>query len=240
MRLRTPLILSGLVVILTISVLAGTALAQDQPQTPGAKSGSYGEIFLDRLAAVLGVSREKLDQSITQARDETVDQAVKDGKLSQERADRIKSQQPQYPMFGFLDMPAKQNGRAPIMIAPGLMHDAIAEALGITPEELANQIRSGKSLKELAEGKEQAVKDAILKAQKERLDQAVKDGKLTQEQADKIYERLQQFDPLSMFGGMKIQGRAFDKHRFFSPGKPMMKPERKSINRPARPGSNVS
>lgn len=214
MRTKGLLLLTGLAAAALALVLAGTALAQTPPSAPGKSSDSYHDTFMNRLAAALGVTREKLDGSLTQARNETLDQAVKEGKLTQEQAERMKAREPRGPMLGFGATHPGPRGNGPMGRAPGEwfafrmhLHDTIAGALGMTPEEMTNQIRSGKTLRELAKGKEQAVKDAILKAQKERLDQAVEDGKLTREQADRIYGELQKRDPLSMPGGAWGQGR---------------------------------
>lgn len=227
MKTRYLAILGGLIATVAALILAGTALAQSPTPAPNKPGDGYQDTYLNRLAAALGVSREKLDGAFTQARNETLDQAVKDGKLTKEQADKMKAQQPRGPMFGFWGgqaKPKQPRGMGPA-VAPKQPHDAIAKALGITPEELTNQIRSGKTLKELAQGKEQAVKDAILKAEKERLDQAVKDGKLSQDQANKIYERLQKADPLSMFGGARGHGRHFGPGWFSGPGgKPKAQP----------------
>ena len=59
----------------------------------------------------------------------------------------------------------------------------------MTREELGKQLRAGKSIADIAkaQGKSLAdVRTALKGAAKARLDQAVKDGKLTQEQADKL------------------------------------------------------
>jgi len=70
-------------------------------------------------------------------------------------------------------------------------YDAAAKALGMTPEQLFTALHSGKTLDEIAEEKGvemQTVTDAIKAAEKEAMkadiQQAVKDGKMTQEQAD--------------------------------------------------------
>ncbi len=64
---------------------------------------------------------------------------------------------------------------------------AAAEVLGLTADELREQLRSGKTLAEVAtdQGVErQTLVDALVASANERLAQAVTDGKITQEQAD--------------------------------------------------------
>jgi transposase len=78
------------------------------------------------------------------------------------------------------------------------MFDTAAEALGLTPEELFAELHAGKSLHEIAEAKGvdvQTVYDAMNaargEAMQQALQQAVEDGRITQEQADQMIERLE-------------------------------------------------
>jgi transposase len=78
------------------------------------------------------------------------------------------------------------------------MFDKAAEALGLPPEEFFAELHAGKSLAEIAEAKGvdiQTVYDAMNAARVEARDQfiqqAVEDGRLTQEQADQMLERLE-------------------------------------------------
>jgi polyhydroxyalkanoate synthesis regulator phasin len=74
------------------------------------------------------------------------------------------------------------------------MFDTMAEALGLTPEGLFAELHAGKSLAELAEAQgvdTQTLGNAMEAARVEAIQQAVEDGKLTQEQADRILERLE-------------------------------------------------
>ena len=60
---------------------------------------------------------------------------------------------------------------------------------------MQTQLRSGKSLSDVAKDKgvsEQDLRSAVAAAAKTQLDQAVKDGKLTQAQADSMLQRIQQ------------------------------------------------
>ena len=83
------------------------------------------------------------------------------------------------------------------MHQPGGVHDsvwkALAEKLGLTTDELTAQVNDGKTLAQIAEAKGVAVKDlaAIMETgMKTGLEQAVKDGKLTQEQADLMLKNM--------------------------------------------------
>lgn len=91
---------------------------------------------------------------------------------------------------------------------PWTMFDTAAEALGMTPEELFAELRAGKSPAEIAEerGVEmETVYDAMSAARSEVMpqviEQAVEDGRLSQEQADWLLKGLEQ--------GLFPMGRGF-------------------------------
>ena len=76
--------------------------------------------------------------------------------------------------------------------------DAAAKALNLTPEQLFAQLHAGKTLSEIAEAQGvelQTVYDAMKAAQvesmKAAIQQAVTDGKLTQEQADWLLKGIE-------------------------------------------------
>ena len=92
------------------------------------------------------------------------------------------------------------------------MFDTAAEALGLAPEELFIELHSGKSLEEIAEEQgvemeavQDTLKTAQVEARREAIEQAVEDGKMSQEQADWLLEGLEQgFFPMRRglgFGG---------------------------------------
>jgi hypothetical protein len=94
------------------------------------------------------------------------------------------------------------------------MFDTAAEALGLTPEELFAELHAGKTLEEVAEAQGvemEAVHDALQaargEAMRQAIEQAVEDGKMSQEQADWMLEGLEQgFAPMGM-------GRGFGRGR---------------------------
>lgn len=69
--------------------------------------------------------------------------------------------------------------------------EALAKLLGMDRDEIREQRQKGKSLAEIAKAKgvdAEKVIDTLLKARKTRLDAAVKAGRLTQAEADKMLE----------------------------------------------------
>lgn len=132
-------------------------LRANTPPGPNRGGDSYQSLFANKLAATLGVTRDTLSSAITQARGDIVVQGVKDGKLTQDQADKIKSQRSSI-AFGF-DFQGSGRGEpmGGAVMDGSQVNDAIAKALGITTQDLTNQLQSGKSLAEIASGKVQAV-----------------------------------------------------------------------------------
>jgi hypothetical protein len=86
--------------------------------------------------------------------------------------------------------------------------DATAEALGLTPTQLFEELHGGKTLADIAKEKgvdlqkvQDAAKASQTQAMKDAITQAVKDGKMTQAQADWLLKGLDQ--------GFLPRGRGF-------------------------------
>jgi hypothetical protein len=148
----------------------GVAWAQQAPATPPAQSAQatpsasdrgqdHRQAFLSALAAKLGITTDKLQQAISEVRQE---QGLPSGKG-----------------FG-----GRHRG------GPGMGHgmglDAAAQAIGITPDQLRQELPN-KSLTDVARahnvdpGK---VANALKKAANDRIDQAVTAGRLNADQAN--------------------------------------------------------
>lgn len=194
MMTKKTVILLALAAAIAAIGLAGTALAQtpDSAKPDKARSG-YAQQFLDRVATALGVERSELGKAMDTAKDQTLDKMVEDGKLSRERADRLKEKDGLAPWgFGFRGGALGPKDRMPgLAIAKGEMLDAVAGALNMSTNDLRKELQSGKSLGELVQGKEEAVKTALLAKMKARLDTAVANGRITQARADKSYKSFQ-------------------------------------------------
>jgi hypothetical protein len=78
------------------------------------------------------------------------------------------------------------------------MEDEVLALLHMTREQVVGERQAGKSLVQIAQAKgvtEQQLVDTILAAKRADLDQLVRDGKLTQAQADQMYQNMQQTVP---------------------------------------------
>ena len=173
----------GVMVLLVSSLVAGVALAQGGGT--GDTQGARGS-FAARVAAHLGVTEQQLVDAFKATRLETLDEAVAAGKISPEDAEQIRQRIEEGQGLGF-------GLRGWRIHALGGIVSSVAETLDMTPREIAQDLRQGQSLAEIGQAKgvsTDTLKSAILTAADEKLDQAVADGKLTQDQADKIMTRL--------------------------------------------------
>ena len=181
-----------------VAIIAGTAVLALSGGTYAVAHGIGGgekerEALLDDAAERLNVTPEELTKALKEAAAARIDQAVKDGRITQEQADEMKERLEQGGGVPFLGGPGGPGG-------PGGHHgpppgmDAAAEYLGLSPEQLREQLMDGKSLADVAEDRDKSVdglKEAMEKAIRADIAKAVEDKRLTQEQADRILEDLE-------------------------------------------------
>lgn len=160
------------------------------------------QAVLEDAAKRLNVTPDKLRDALAAAQDAQLDQAVKDKLLTQEQADRIKARRKTTgsvlggPVGGKRFHGKPQLFGAGPRVARGFGKDIVgdaAEALGLTRAKLLEQLRAGKSIADVAKAQGTSLPDvrsAVKAATKTRLDKAVKDGDITQKQADVLREHL--------------------------------------------------
>jgi hypothetical protein len=129
------------------------------------------------VARSKGVSEAKLTEQLLAIRSAKLDEAVKSGKLSADKAAQIKQNMAEHLKFmlnkkGLPDKPGGWHKLHGLMSA-----EKMAALIGITREELDKELQSGKSLAEIAQSKgisrEQLVakiKDALTPAIERRID----------------------------------------------------------------------
>jgi polyhydroxyalkanoate synthesis regulator phasin len=164
----------------------------DQAPLAGQHRLGRGEEHSALLAEVLGISQEELQAAVTTARNAAIDQAVADGRITQEQADQMKAQE---------DGRGMGWGR----LGKGGDHDAeLAEALGITLEELQaakaevqnrvldEAVAAGEITQEEADlmqarqALQEYLRDRLQTVYETAVAQAVTDGVIIQAQADQI------------------------------------------------------
>jgi predicted DNA-binding protein YlxM (UPF0122 family) len=124
------------------------------------------------IAEAQGKTEQEVIDAIVQIRQQSIDQFVQSGKLTQEKADQIKAELPdQVKQFVEMQGMAKRH----LMIMDNNLNN-IAQEIGITQQELIDQLKAGKSIAEVAEaqGKTEAqLIDALLQREKDRLTKLV-------------------------------------------------------------------
>lgn len=150
------------------------------------------------LAEAQGVPLDDILNALLEPVTEHLDQAVADGKLTQEEADaklaevteRLSEQLENDDLLA--NRPSRRPGnRTP---RPNRQHlETIAEVLGMEAEDLREALVDGQTVAEIAEAQGvslDTIVEALLAPAVERLNQAVADGKMTQEEADAKLEEL--------------------------------------------------
>ena len=148
--------------------------------------------FLSKVADKLGVGEDELNTAIKDAGLEMIDEAVAEGRLTEEQAERLRERVEE----GGIPFPPRPHhggphlGRGPVLIA-----DAAAQVLDMEKEELIEARQDGQSLVQIAESKGVSAEEftaALLEEVQVQLDALVDEGKLTQEQADRIFQGIEE------------------------------------------------
>lgn len=190
--------------ILLGAFFAGPMLASAQTNqpttsaagTPTASTNTYCEQYLQDLAKRLGVSVSTLQQDKLSAREDVLAQMVKDGKLTQSQATAIQQR-----LSSHQACTGKGNGVGRGVVLASLkqylpnIESQVATGLKLNSSQLTADLKNGQSLNQIA--KAQGVTSAqlhtlVLNAVQSAANQAVKDGNLTQAQANAFMTGLQQ------------------------------------------------
>jgi hypothetical protein len=199
--------------------IAGVVLAGAGGAIAATKLGSPGtsQAIIDDAAKRLNVQPSALSDALKQATLDQIDAAVKAGTLTQAQADKLKARvnAGDFPLFGL----GGRGFAGPGFFGAGKMDvlSAAADYLHLTQQELMTQLRSGKTLAQIAtaqgktaDGLVQAITDQITKD----LDAAVTAGKLTADQEQKIEASLKQFVTAFVNGTGGKLGFGFGPHPF--------------------------
>jgi polyhydroxyalkanoate synthesis regulator phasin len=191
--------IAAVVAVLGMVVLGAAAYAQDDEGSPF----DFGARFREAVAKALGITVDEYDAAVKQAHEQVLDEAVSEGKLTEEQAERMRERMEQHPgAWGRgkgLKAPHGEGLKAPRGGFGGRMGGAplgmVAEQLGMTAEDLMAEIQAGKSIAQVAEEQGVDVGEivaAYMEQLEERLGQAVENGKITQEQADSMLEKAEE------------------------------------------------
>jgi hypothetical protein len=174
-----------------LAVLAGAG--GTYAATRGSDDDDERQAFLNDAAKRLDVSPDKLEEALQGAFFDRLDTAVEEGRLTRSQADAIKARVREKGGPPFLGGGRFHDGRphgGPLL--GGI--DAAAKYLDLSEAQLHDELRSGKSLAEVARDRDKSVdglKEAIEGAVRSRLDEAVADERLTEEQKRRILSDLE-------------------------------------------------
>lgn len=170
-------------------VLAAGALAQ----TDAFSQKEESDALVADAAELLGVEPAELSDALRQAFSNRIDEAVEEDRLTEEQAERLRE--------------GLESGEAPLLMGPWGGHgpghhgvhgfpgglDAAAEYLGLSEDELRYALRDGDTLADVAEERGKPVDElvrAMVDAARADLDEAVEDGRLTDEMRESMLVTL--------------------------------------------------
>ncbi len=187
--------IATLVAILGVAAVGAVAYAQDDG------SGGpfdFGGRFREAIAGILGITVEEYDAAVEKAQEQVVGEALEEGWLTEDQAERMRERMDQG--FGPRGMDKGFIGpRGGFMGRGGeSLIGMVAEELDMSVQDLMAELQDGKTLAEVASQNGvdvQAIADAYLAQLEEHLAQAVTDGKITQNQADWMLEQAKERVP---------------------------------------------
>jgi hypothetical protein len=208
-------VIAGAAAALAVGGAGAGVAATRLADSPSAES----KAIVNDAAKSLGVEPSKLEAALKKAFEDRIDAAVAAGRVTKEQGAELKRriESGDFPLFG---PPAFGPGfGAPHPFFHGL--DAAASYLGLTEEQLESRLNSGKTLAQIAKAEGKSVdglKSAMLKDAKAKLDTAVKAGKLTKADEQKVLQDLEQRIDDLVNGQLRLRFRDHDgfgfRHRF--------------------------
>jgi hypothetical protein len=189
--------IATLVAILGLAAIGAVVLAQDGENGTGWPF-DFAQRFKEAIADILNIDVETYEAAVEQARGQVLDEALEEGWLTEDQAERMQER---------LDEGFRAPGMDRGFLGPkmGFMgrdgqsfFGAAAEVFDMSVSDLMDELRDGKSIADLAAEKNvdtQDIVDTYLAQLEENLSQAVEDGKLTQTQADWMLEQAKETVP---------------------------------------------
>lgn len=192
--MKRTIVAGGILAALVAGVLAiGLASAQTETPEPSVtdEPQRLGQRFKEELAKQLGISVDQLNAALDSTQFALIDQAVADGKLTESEAQRLRERVEEghnlFPIGGARPF-IRHHAKAELV-------EATAEVLGIDVADVRAGLADGQTLAEIAGANGMGAEDfksALLENVRSTLDEKVADGDITQDQADRAYERLSQ------------------------------------------------
>ncbi len=225
---KKKILVAGVLVVALLAAGIGGVVVLAQSPTPNGKA-NFAQLFLQALASRLGTTTDKLQQAMTDARKDAINNAVTQGLITQAQANQMLQRLQNAPAgkapfgFGFpgglgkgpmSPRPGFAMGAARGFMSPDVL-EAVAKTLNMNPADVTTALRGGKTLADLAKSQNvdpTKVQQAIADAEKAAIDRAVTDGLMTQANANALKAQI---DPTKIdltkpglgFGGFPGRGR---------------------------------
>lgn len=206
-------VVSGVMVVVLAAASVGAAAAQERGQFGGRGDRPLRQV-VETVASEIGISVRDLIQqvrggstvadviaanggdvaAVTAAAvaeaTEQINQAVADGRITQERADVMLQNVEEWvtaAINGDLPRGGRFGDRERVIL------DAITEATGLAPQQIAQQVRDGATLAEVISangGDVDAIIDLAVQTATDRINQAVANGRISQDEANELLTNL--------------------------------------------------
>lgn len=190
--MRRTIMGGGILLAIVAGILAvGLASAQTSTPEPTVTDSpeKLGDRFKEELASQLGITVDELNMALDDTQFALIDQAVEDGKLTESEAEKLRARVEEgHNLFPFGGVRERIEHRVKV----ALIEDT-AKVLGVDVSVVKDGLQNGDTLAEIANANGMSTDEfklALLAEVKSTLDAKVADGDITQEQADKLYERL--------------------------------------------------
>ncbi len=177
------LLIAAAVTASAIGVIAITGAGAQQGDAPR-------QSFLGRVAEKLGIGEDTLTTAVKDARIDQINEAVADGSITQEQADQLKERVDSGEL-GIAEF--EHYGKRRHCLAARFVIGATAQVLDVDAQQVLVQLQQGKSLAEIAQAQGMSVDDfkaALSDQVHSELQAKVEQGKITQEQADRMFQRF--------------------------------------------------
>lgn len=180
-------------VLLTVIILAGTVTGvavANSGQADKPDLSAVRQSFVSKFAANLGVGEDKVTAALEATKKQMLDEAVQQGKLTREQADKMAANEG-FGLGGF----GFGHDRDHSFMGKGRHLESMAKVLGITADQLKTEFESGKKIEAIVTGHGMTMdqfRQKMMELKKDEISKAVKDGKLTQDQANKIMQKMEQ------------------------------------------------
>jgi hypothetical protein len=170
----------------------------------GSGATKYCQIYEQTLANDLNVDTTALEKANLDAAQKTLDQMVKDGQITATEQAQLASLLQQVGTQPCTNLSSKTIATylrhdplvgQQLLAARTVVTNAVAQALGLTPDALQSDLSAGQTVAQIAHARNvplATVNKAYLNAVKSFLDQNVSGGVITQEQSDAAYKLIAQ------------------------------------------------